>query len=49
MLVEQIKYKLVQYTPDDTMIVNTQQSNAAIKIGFAARQKPPGHHNEKTN
>jgi hypothetical protein len=33
--VEQIKYKLVDVQPDNAVIVNTQQPNAPIEIGFA--------------
>ncbi len=33
---EQIKYKLVDVQPDKAVIVNTQQPNAPIEIGFAA-------------
>jgi hypothetical protein len=33
---EQIKYKLVDVQPDNAVIVNTQQLNASIEIGFAA-------------
>jgi hypothetical protein len=32
---EQIKYKLVDVQPDKAVIVNTQQPNAPIEIGFA--------------
>ena len=35
--------------PDDAVIVNTQQPNLPIDIGFAARQKSREHHSEKTN
>jgi hypothetical protein len=34
--VEQIKYKLVNVQPVKALIVNTQQPNALIEIGFAA-------------
>jgi hypothetical protein len=34
--VEEIKYKLVDVQPDKALIVNTQQPNAPIEIGFAA-------------
>jgi hypothetical protein len=34
--VEEIKYKLVDVQPDKAVIVNTQQPNAPIEIGFAA-------------
>ena len=33
---EEIKYKLVDVQPDKAVIVNTQQLNASIEIGFAA-------------
>jgi hypothetical protein len=33
--VEEIKYKLVDVQPDKAVIVNTQQPNAPIEIGFA--------------
>jgi hypothetical protein len=33
---EEIKYKLVDVQPDKAVIVNTQQPNAPIEIGFAA-------------
>jgi hypothetical protein len=33
---EQIKYKLVEVQPDKAIIVNTQQPNVPIEIGFAA-------------
>jgi len=46
---EQIKYKLVNMQPDDAVIVNMQQSNAPIVIGFAPPQTSRGHHSEKTN
>jgi hypothetical protein len=35
--------------PDDAVIVNTQQPNLPIDIGFAAPKKSRGHHSEKTN
>jgi hypothetical protein len=34
--VEEIKYKLVDVQPDKAIIVNTQQPDALIEIGFAA-------------
>jgi hypothetical protein len=34
--VEEIKYKLVDVQPDKAVIVNTQQPDASIEIGFAA-------------
>jgi len=46
---EQIKYKLVNMQPDDAVIVNTQQPNLPIDIGFAPPQTSRGHHSEKTN
>jgi len=34
--VEQIKYKLVNVQPAKAVIVNTQEPNAPIEIGFVA-------------
>jgi len=34
--IEEIKYKLVDVQPAKAVIVNTQNSNAPIEIGFAA-------------
>jgi hypothetical protein len=34
--VEQIKYKLVDVQPAKAVIVNTQEPNAPIEIGFVA-------------
>jgi len=34
--IEEIKYKLVDEQPAKAVIVNTQNSNAPIEIGFAA-------------
>jgi len=39
--VEEIKYKLVNVQPAKAVIVNTQDSNAPIEIGFAAPWKDP--------
>jgi len=39
--VEEIKYKLVDVQPAKAVIVNTQEPNAPIDIGFAAPWKDP--------